>query len=715
MNGAMEHRTPGHNAVLHKAPKNYRLLIDPFLVKGATKLYRYDGIVPGDQSYPPVQCRDPRPPLSRMWIKFEPADLPIPRFRIDKNYVGTPPAVEITIANVNDNIDKAFLSDMINKIGPHEELTIFYHPVTNRHLGFARVVFQEVKHAKLCIDKYNGKSVMGQVLEVYHDAFGKKCHEMYDDKTLDKRLHVVKPTPHLEDARLAKIDLSLSKRHRLRHARNTADNSDTYAALAQPAVAPPPSPTPAPAVVAPAPAPTPTPAPTPAPIGYDPYYQPGIAMLLRGASSGGGLAPPFLALGISSEEEDENRLPSKIPDLDAPQPPSDDEGSLSEDRESIISVKDDGDMIAEPLSRTPSPYLDRDHYLECIRLTIKRQLEEEERLKLPQVDKIGSDISSSEDELLTGAKPQGSPTPLDHGMSLSSLSSTEAKIEEQVPAEGYFYPQTSVPQHHYYHHPMYPHATPGMPVGHVSGVSAVPGVPGIPGVPGVPGVPGDMYSFPPPIIPHYNHNARPTATPQESDNPHYPTISCVIERVTSELKQILKKDFNKKMVESTAFKSFELWWDEQSRKSRAKPAKEAGQPLQDISNKKEESVDSIKSIMESREILELGAYGAGIGLGLRATIPKMPSFRRKRIPSPVLMDEDSSKRLSDQEEIVQNSDEEKEVPSSPRNRNVGSYLSTRRRHSTSSSRSSSSSSRSSWSESASRPAAPRIYSDTDDS
>lgn len=49
-------------------------------------------------------------------------------------------------------------------------------------------------------------------------------------------------------------------------------------------------------------------------------------MLLKGASGGGGLAPPFLALGISSEEEDEERV-AKIPDLDAPQPPSDDEGA----------------------------------------------------------------------------------------------------------------------------------------------------------------------------------------------------------------------------------------------------------------------------------------------------------------------------------------------------------------------------------------------------
>lgn len=57
----------------------------------------------------------------------------------------------------------------------------------------------------------------------------------------------------------------------------------------------------------------------------------------------------------------------------------------------------------------------------------------------------------------------------------------------------------------------------------------------------------------------------------------------MIERVTTELKQILKKDFNKKMIESTAFKNFEVWWDEQSRKTRqtTKSLKEdAPQPLQ---------------------------------------------------------------------------------------------------------------------------------------
>lgn len=53
-----------------------------------------------------------------------------------------------------------------------------------------------------------------------------------------------------------------------------------------------------------------------------------IAMLLKGASGGSGLAPPFLTLGLSSEEEDDDRLPNKIPDLDAHNPPTDDEGIM---------------------------------------------------------------------------------------------------------------------------------------------------------------------------------------------------------------------------------------------------------------------------------------------------------------------------------------------------------------------------------------------------
>lgn len=110
-------------------------------------------------------------------------------FKIDQNYVGEPPAIEITITNLNDNIDKQFLSEMLQKCGPTEDVTIYYHPSTKRHLGLARIVFVDVKSARACIDKMNGTSVMGNELNVYHDAFGEDCKRIIDDIT-----HGRKPT-----------------------------------------------------------------------------------------------------------------------------------------------------------------------------------------------------------------------------------------------------------------------------------------------------------------------------------------------------------------------------------------------------------------------------------------------------------------------------------------------------------------------------------------
>lgn len=49
-------------------------------------------------------------------------------------------------------------------------------------------------------------------------------------------------------------------------------------------------------------------------------------MLLNAAHGGGGLAPPFLSLGLSEEEEDEDKLPPNMPSIDTAAPPSDDEG-----------------------------------------------------------------------------------------------------------------------------------------------------------------------------------------------------------------------------------------------------------------------------------------------------------------------------------------------------------------------------------------------------
>nr|CAH7761535.1 unnamed protein product [Callosobruchus chinensis] len=199
------------------------------------------------------------------------------------------------------------------------------------------------------------------------------------------------------------------------------------------------------------------------------------------------MAPPFLALSVDSDDEsktlDTKSLippPVAIPasalvgsDLDD----DDDRSSVSLSDMPINPPCPEDDLDMEPredhnppLSDPPSPFLSREIYLECHqkgieqRLTwsyalmeasdrrlavVARQREALETTALLkkvhiEMNKIGSDISSSEDELLTGGNNY---SPLDTSdmkafrsnlreddrMSLSSLSSNDTKIEEVQP------------------------------------------------------------------------------------------------------------------------------------------------------------------------------------------------------------------------------------------------------------------------------------------
>lgn len=106
------------------------------------------------------------------------------------------------------------------------------------------------------------------------------------------------------------------------------------------------------------------------------------------------------------------------------------------------------------------------------------------------------------------------------------------------------------------------------------------------------------------------------------------------------------------MVENTAFKKFESWWDEQEINkniSNIPREQEVIQPTKDNVNV------ILETNRESNISLDSIGLGSSFGLGLRASLPKMPSFRRKKVPSPIVMDEDSRKS-SDQEEMVLDSD-----------------------------------------------------------
>jgi len=58
------------------------------------------------------------------------------------------------------------------KFGKIDLLQIFYHPVTKKHLGLAKIIFEDAVSAKCCVQRLNDTSVMGKVVSVFLDPFG---------------------------------------------------------------------------------------------------------------------------------------------------------------------------------------------------------------------------------------------------------------------------------------------------------------------------------------------------------------------------------------------------------------------------------------------------------------------------------------------------------------------------------------------------------------
>ncbi|CAL1675357.1 unnamed protein product [Lasius platythorax] len=742
--------------------RNYKLLVDPFLVKGAAKLCRYDGTVPGDPTYPQVQPRDPRSQLTRIWTRLEQLDLPVPRFKIDSNYCGEPPPLEVTFCHLNDNIDKTFLTNMVQKFGSIEELIIYYHPITNKHLGIARVVFESTKASKACVEKLNNTSVMGKVLRVFLDPFGEECKKMFEELTTEKKpekkveKEVVKPeieqekhqTPvdkvlpeEREDFRSSKKAILTIDKNREPYVENSRYNkyrdyptpsgstgsdlgygtapselnySNNYSQNSTPAT------------------------------NYDFYYgnyhhQPPSSYLANipqnvsqtipvqqnsnvwwsNNSGTAGYTPSAPVWSIQQhatnldsassnitqisnktsnaklhhtpKKEKENQVTTKSSSRDSPDetrktldldtriamllkdkaggmaPPFLQFGSDSEDDKK--SLQGDSEMLSDP----PSPFLSHEIYKQCFEKMVERNKERrkahENSISQFSVDEdLGSVISSSEDEALLGSyspapddnepeppkEPPPPPPPDDDRMSLSPLSSGDEKIEEvaQTEPSSQLYPAgypgnlTHYPSNDVYNWPRptqypYPYGATYLQSHYqpttASAFSATVGNQG-----------ANYYSS-------FQSRLHAMANYSITKDPQGPTINGVLSRVVNELKQILKKDFNKKMIENTAFKLFEVWWDE---KKSEKSQTHGGSENAIVNNTTKEDVKTqeLSSLLE--QATPLGLNYDGFGLGIRASMPKMPSFRRKiKAPSPLPQDEDSRQSgHADMETIESDSD-----------------------------------------------------------
>lgn len=94
------------------------------------------------------------------------------RFQVDEFYVGAVPPKELTFSKLNDNVREAFLIGMCSKYGSTDEVEIFYHPKSRKHLGIAKAVFDTVRAAKEAVQHLHHTSVMGNIIHVEIDTKG---------------------------------------------------------------------------------------------------------------------------------------------------------------------------------------------------------------------------------------------------------------------------------------------------------------------------------------------------------------------------------------------------------------------------------------------------------------------------------------------------------------------------------------------------------------
>lgn len=83
MNGNIDPQSgsnSGGSVALQKPVQDYKLIVDPFLVKAPQKMYRYGGLVPNDPNYPQVILKDPRNAKAiRLKARLDPIELLVPR------------------------------------------------------------------------------------------------------------------------------------------------------------------------------------------------------------------------------------------------------------------------------------------------------------------------------------------------------------------------------------------------------------------------------------------------------------------------------------------------------------------------------------------------------------------------------------------------------------------------------------------------------------
>ncbi|KAK3084381.1 hypothetical protein FSP39_012573 [Pinctada imbricata] len=154
----------------------------------------------------------------------------------------------------------------------------------------------------------------------------------------------------------------------------------------------------------------------------------------------------------------------------------------------------------------------------------------------------------------------------------------------------------------------------------------------------------------------------------------------VLNSFVEELKDVMQKDLCKKMVQNSAFKSFDTWWTQESEYQKQQamrrllpervPEKPTTRPTT-VTVGKSEVTSTLASLFEPQhpwskdgEMNLSGFGGMGFGggfLGIRGGMPRLPSFKKKtyRPPSPIIHDEES--KMSGTKEEMEESERDSKV------------------------------------------------------
>uniref|UniRef100_A0AAR2JD94 [Histone H3]-lysine(4) N-trimethyltransferase n=1 Tax=Pygocentrus nattereri TaxID=42514 RepID=A0AAR2JD94_PYGNA len=158
---------------------------------------------------------------------------------------------------------------------------------------------------------------------------------------------------------------------------------------------------------------------------------------------------------------------------------------------------------------------------------------------------------------------------------------------------------------------------------------------------------GQHWSIP--SMPKFNPTVPPPGYETQKEDPHKATVDGVLMVIVKELKAIMKRDLNRKMVEVVAFRAFDEWWEKKERSAKA-----TSTPVKPGEGKEEEKERTKPKETLSSSLLEnwskgegLGYEGMGLGIGLRGAI-RLPSFKvkRKEPPDPTSTAENKRARPS---------------------------------------------------------------------